>query len=163
VLGRIPTDYHLDRITRFHPTTVVLALAWMKIVGPLSQWFDPPQLLRAMSAAIGVVGLWAATSAFAAVMSRGHAALFGIIYALSLGVWYFASIEESKIVTATLSALYIAGYLHLRQSWSGSRVFSSSYRWWMPSCSDAWTRPASGGSPRRCWPGCSPSSSSKAC
>jgi hypothetical protein len=94
----------------------------MKIVGPLSQWFDPPQLLRAMSAAIGVVGLWAATSAFAAVMSRGHAALFGIVYALSLGVWYFASIEESKIVTATLSALYIAGYLHLRQRWSNVRA-----------------------------------------
>jgi hypothetical protein len=121
-LGRIRTDYHLDRITRFHPTTVVLALAWMQVLSPLSQWFDPPQLLRAMSAATGVVGVWAAVSAFSAVMTRGYATLFGIIYALSLGVWYFASIEESKIVTATLSALYIAGYLSLRQRWSEPRA-----------------------------------------
>ena len=40
------------------------------------------------------------------------------IYAVSFGVWYFASIEESKIVTATLSALYIAIYLHLRDDWT---------------------------------------------
>jgi hypothetical protein len=122
VLGRIPKDYFLDRITRFHPTTVALALAWMKLASPLAQWFDPPQLLRGMSAAVGVVGIWATFSAFAAVVSRGYAVLFAVLYALSLGVWYFASIEESKIVTATLSALYIAGYLHLRQSWSNRRA-----------------------------------------
>jgi hypothetical protein len=75
-----------------------------------------------MSAAVGALGVWAAISAFGAVLSRGYAVLFGIVYALSLGIWYFASIEESKIVTATLSALYIAGYLHLRQRWSNGRA-----------------------------------------
>jgi hypothetical protein len=44
--------------------------------------------------------------------------LWGAIYATSLGVWYFASIEESKIVAATLTALYIAVYLHLRKRWT---------------------------------------------
>ena len=94
----------------------------MKIVSPLSAWIDLAQLLRGMSAAVGAVGVWAAMSAFAAVLSRGYAILFGVIYTLSFGVWYFASIEESKIVTATLSSLYIAGYLHLRQSWSTRRA-----------------------------------------
>ena len=122
VIGRISTDYHLDRIARFHPTTVGLAVVWMKIVSPLSAWFDPAQLLRGMSAAVGAVGVWAAMSAFAAVLPRRYAVLFGVTYALSFGVWYFASIEESKIVTATLSSLYIAGYLHLRQSWSTRRA-----------------------------------------
>jgi hypothetical protein len=122
VIERTPGDYFLDRIARFHPTTVALAVVWMKAVSPLFTWFDPPQLLRAMSAAVGALGVWAAISAFGAVLSRGYAVLFGIVYALSLGIWYFASIEESKIVTATLSALYIAGYLHLRQRWSNGRA-----------------------------------------
>jgi hypothetical protein len=122
VIERTPGDYFLDRIARFHPTTVALAVVWMKMVSPLFAWFDPAQLLRVMSAAIGVLGVWAAISAFGTVLSRGYAVLFGIVYALSLGIWYFASIEESKIVTATLSALYIAGYLHLRQRWSNVRA-----------------------------------------
>jgi len=41
-----------------------------------------------------------------------------VIYGSTLGVWYFASIEESKIVTATLSVLYIAIYFHLRDNWT---------------------------------------------
>ena len=44
--------------------------------------------------------------------------LLGIIYATSLGVWYFSSIEESKIVTTTLTALYIGVYLRLRERWT---------------------------------------------
>jgi hypothetical protein len=44
--------------------------------------------------------------------------LWGIIYAVSLGTWFFSSIEESKIVTATLAALYIVAYLRLRLSWT---------------------------------------------
>jgi hypothetical protein len=56
--------------------------------------------------------------AFAAVVPRRYVALFGAVYAASLGVWYFSSIEESKIVTATLSTFYISIYLHLRERWT---------------------------------------------
>src|SRR5262249_52645214 len=44
--------------------------------------------------------------------------LWGIVYAVSLGVWYFSSIEESKIVTTTLVAFYLAVYLRLRTAWT---------------------------------------------
>jgi hypothetical protein len=115
LIGRIAGDYHLDRVTRFHPTTVALAFVWMKVLSPLTAWINPPTLLQGLFAAVGAAGVWAAVSAFRAVVSRSYALLFGIVYALSLSVWYFASIEESKIVTATLSGFYIAVYLHLRQ------------------------------------------------
>jgi hypothetical protein len=118
VIGRIADTYHLDRIFRFHPTTLVLAVAWMKIVAPLTACIAPAQLLKAMFAALGAVGVWAATWAFAAVIPRRSALLLGAIYASSMSIWYLSSIEESKIVTATLSALYIAVYLHLRKSWT---------------------------------------------
>jgi len=118
VFARIAGNYFLDRVARFHPTTVVMAAAWMQILSPLTQWVAPLSLLKAMFAAVGAVGVWAAMSAFAAVVPRGYALLFGIIYALSFGVWYFSSIEESKIVTASLSALYIASYLHVRKRWT---------------------------------------------
>lgn len=118
VISRIAGNYYLDRITRFHPTTVIMAAAWMKIVNPLTEWISPLHLLKAMFAAVGALGVWAAMWAFAAVMQRRYVALFGVIYAVSFGVWYFASIEESKIVTATLSTLYIASYLHLRKNWT---------------------------------------------
>jgi len=122
VISRIAGNYYLDRIARFHPTTVAMAAAWMKIVNPLTGWISPLHLLKAMFAAVGAFGVWAAMSAFAAVMPRRYVVLFGIIYAFSFGVWYFASIEESKIVTASLSALYIASYLHLRKSWTTRRA-----------------------------------------
>jgi hypothetical protein len=118
VFSRIASNYFLDRVARFHPTTVVMAAAWMQILSPLTQWIAPLSLLKAMFAAVGAAGVWAATSAFAAVVSRGYALLLGIIYAVSFGVWYFASIEESKIVTASLSALYIAIYLQVRKTWT---------------------------------------------
>jgi hypothetical protein len=118
VFSRIPGNYFLDRVARFHPTTVVMAAAWMQILNPLTQWVAPLSLLKAMFAAVGAVGVWAAMSAFAAVIPRRSAILFGIIYATSFGVWYFASIEESKIVTASLSALYIAIYLQIRNTWT---------------------------------------------
>jgi hypothetical protein len=57
-------------------------------------------------------------SAFAQVVPRWYAPLWGLIYALSLGIWYFSSLEESKIVSATLAGLYIATYLKLRQEWT---------------------------------------------
>lgn len=118
IIRRVASNYYLDRVARFHPTTVFMAAAWMQVFSPLTQWIAPLYLLKAMFAATGAVGVWAASSAFAAVVPRGYALLFGIVYAVSLGVWYFASIEESKIVTASLSALYIAIYLHVRKTWT---------------------------------------------
>jgi hypothetical protein len=71
-----------------------------------------------MFAAVGAAGVWAAMAAFASVGARRQAPLWGIVYATSLGVWYFSSIEESKIVTSTLVAFYIVAYLRLRTTWS---------------------------------------------
>jgi len=118
VFSRIGSNYHLDRVARFHPVTTALAVAWMESLSPLTHWVTPQHLLKAMFAAVGAVGVWAAMSAFAAVIPRRYVMLLGVIYAASLGIWYFASIEESKIVTATLTALYIATYLHLRNRWT---------------------------------------------
>jgi hypothetical protein len=122
VLARISGSYFLDRIFRFHPTTVLMAAAWMEIVHPLSAWIAPEHLLKALFALVGAAGVWAAAWAFAAVVPRRHALLLGAMYAGSLSVWYFSSIEESKIVGATLSALYIAVYVHMRQTWTLRRA-----------------------------------------
>lgn len=108
----------VDRVTRFHPVTVVLELAWVKLLAPLTVLIPQQNLLKALFAAIGAAGAWAAMWAFAAVVPRRQVALWGTIYAASFAVWFFSSIEESKIVTATLSTLYIAIYLHLRQRWT---------------------------------------------
>ena len=118
LFDRIVPDSQLARVFRFHPTTVVLAAGWMKIVKPLSTWIMPLHLLKGLFAAVGALGVWAAMQAFAAVVPRRHVLLWGAVYASSLGIWYFSSIEESKIVTATLSGLYIATYLHLRTNWT---------------------------------------------
>jgi hypothetical protein len=107
-----------DRVTRFHPLTTALAAVWMKVLGPLSPWITPQTLLKAMFAAAGALGVWAALWAFAAVVPRRYVVLLGSIYATSLGVWYFSSIEESKIISTTLAGLYIAAYLHLRPNWT---------------------------------------------
>ena len=71
-----------------------------------------------MFAAVGGVGVWAAMAVFAAVVPRRQAMVWGAIYATSLSIWYFSSIEELKVAAATLSALYIAAYLHLRKRWT---------------------------------------------
>jgi len=118
VFNRITENSNLARIFRFHPTTVVVAAGWMKLFGFLTPWIEPLYLLKALFAAVGAVGVWAAMLAFAALVPHRYVALWGAIYASSLGVWYFSSIEESKIVTATLSALYIATYLRLRKRWA---------------------------------------------
>jgi hypothetical protein len=118
VFSRIADNYHLDRILRFHPTTMVLAAGWMKMVAPLTPLVAPAYLLKAMFGLVGAVGVWAALWAFAAVVPRRHVIFLGAIYASSLSVWYFSSLEESKIVSATLVALYIAAYLHLRKRWT---------------------------------------------
>ena len=118
VIQRLGSSYAIDRIARFHPLTTAMAVAWMKALDPLTLWITPQQLLKAMFSSVGAIGVGAATAAFAAVTPRRQAPLWGIIYAASLSVWYFSSIEESKIVTATLAAVYIAAYLRLRNHWT---------------------------------------------
>src|SRR5262245_42370931 len=76
--------HEVDRIARFHPVTVVMELGWMKIVSPLAPWIAPKILLKAMFAAVGAAGVWAAMSAFSAVVPRRYVALLGTIYAVSL-------------------------------------------------------------------------------
>lgn len=122
LFARILPDTQLARIFRFHPVTVIIAAGWMKVVSPLTMWFTPAQLLKGLFAAVGALGVWASLRAFAVLLPRRHALLWGVIYASSLGIWYFSSIEESKIVTATLSALYIATYLRMRETWTLSRA-----------------------------------------
>ena len=107
-----------DRLTRFHPATVALALTWMKIVNPFFAWVSPHHLLAALFAAIGAAGVLAALSAFEMLVPRRYVLICGLIYASSLGVWYFSSIAESKILTASLATLYIAIYLRLREKWT---------------------------------------------
>ena len=118
VLRRMVNTYDLDRIIRFHLTTATLAVAWMKILSPFTRWIAPLYLLKALFALIGATGVWIAMSAFARVMARRDAILFGIIYAVSFSVWYFSSIEESKMVSGMLAGLYIASYLRLREEWT---------------------------------------------
>jgi hypothetical protein len=105
----------LARVARFHPVTVGLATIWMWLFGWLSAWMEPKLVLKAMSSVGGAGGVIAAIAAFAVVLPRREAILCGAIYAASFGVWYFASIEESKIFTATLAATYIAIYLRFRE------------------------------------------------
>src|SRR5262245_26600807 len=122
VIGRLGSDHLLDRITRFHPLTTGLAVVWMKLLSPLTIWISPLHLLKALFSLIGAVGVWAALRAFAAVVPHRYVLLLGFIYATSLGVWFFSSIEESKIVNTTLTALYIAAYLQLRAVWTMRRA-----------------------------------------
>jgi hypothetical protein len=75
-------------------------------------------MLAALFAAIGAAGVGAALAAFEVLVPRRYILLCGLIYASSLGVWYFSSISESKILTASLATLYIAIYLRLRERWS---------------------------------------------
>src|SRR5438046_3156550 len=53
-----------DGLTRFHPVTIVLGLAWMKLTNQLTLWM-PAHVLKALFAAVGAVGLWGGPSAFA--------------------------------------------------------------------------------------------------
>lgn len=118
VFARMVNTYDLDRIMRFHLTTAMLATGWMALLSPLAQWIARIYLLKALFASIAAAGAWAAMSAFATVLPRRHVIPFGLIYAVSFSVWYFSSVEESKIVSATLATAYIASYLHLRKNWS---------------------------------------------
>src|SRR5262245_29216886 len=40
----------VDDLTRFHPVTIGAAVAWMKILHPLTLWIAPHQILKAMFA-----------------------------------------------------------------------------------------------------------------
>jgi hypothetical protein len=122
IFERLADNYYLDRVFRFHPTTVLLAAGWMRLVEPLTVLISPLHLLRAMFALVGAVGVWGALWAFAAVVPQRLVVPLGAIYASSLSVWYFSSIEESKIVTTTLIVLYLAAYLHLRSNWTPRRA-----------------------------------------
>ncbi len=106
------------RAARFHPVTIMLGLGWMKLFAPMTAWMTPAVLLNGLFAAVGAIGVWASTVTFATQLPRRLALLGGVLYAASLGVWYFSAIEESKIVTATLSVLYIAAYVRLRERWT---------------------------------------------
>src|SRR5262245_41323564 len=97
-----------DRVARFHPVTTTLAAVWLKLLSPLTAWIAPLTLLKGLFALVGAAGVWAATAAAAEVVPRRLAVLLGAVYATSLSIWYFSSIEESKIVSATLATTYIA-------------------------------------------------------
>jgi hypothetical protein len=118
IVEGLGSTYAFDRITRFHPLTTAMAVVWLKALAPLTPWLSPSFQLKAMSSVVGAAGVSAAMAALAAVVPAGQARLWGLIYAFSLGVWYFSSIEECKIVTATLAALYIAVYVQLRVQWT---------------------------------------------
>lgn len=111
-----------DRVARFHPVTVGMAFAWLAIFRPLMHWFSAQQLLKAMFAAAGAAGVLAAMACFARLVPRRYVVPCGAVYAMTLGIWYFSSIEESKILSASLTALYMACYLRLRDAWTAHRV-----------------------------------------
>jgi hypothetical protein len=117
-LSRLHESQYLGRVFRFHPVTVIAGTVWMNALDWLTDFIEQERVLRAMFALIGALGGYAAMSGFAAVMQKRHVAFWGAIYAVSLAVWYFSSIEESKIVSATLATTYIAIYLHLRENWT---------------------------------------------
>jgi hypothetical protein len=123
-LSRLHESQYLGRVFRFHPLTVIAGTAWMNALDWLTNWIVQEHVLRAMFALVGALGGYAAMSGFAAVMLRRHVAFWGAIYAVSLAVWYFSSIEESKIVSATLATTYIALYLHLRENWTQRNAIS---------------------------------------
>ena len=109
-----------DRITRFHPLTTAMTVVWMKAFGPLLPWISAQNLLKGMFAAAGAAGVFAALLAFAAAVPRRYVVLLGAIYATSLGVWYFSSIEEVE------DHLHDAGcVLHCRLSASAHALDSA--------------------------------------
>ncbi len=84
----------LDRITRFHPVTVAISLIWVKTIGAIFPKMWPSDILTALFALIGAIGVWAASSAFSLLVPKRLVPICGTIYACSLGVWYFSSIPE---------------------------------------------------------------------
>ena len=107
-----------DQILLFHPFAALLSVVWMKIFTPLTEMLPPEQILSAMFAAIGALGVGAAFSIFKAMMPRVYALPCTMIYAVSLSIWYFSSIDKSKIIEAAFACLYIAIYIQLRKSYT---------------------------------------------
>lgn len=116
--GPIALGEVYDRIFRFHPVTVASAELWMLLHKPFSGWISAAAWHRILYAAAGAAGVWIAIGAFARIVPSRLALLGGVLYALTLSVWFFSSIEESKIVSATLVALYIALWLRVREQWT---------------------------------------------
>lgn len=112
--GYLAQELVHHRAARFHPTTIVLALGWMKLFAPLTTWLGAGLILQAFFAAVGAIGFWASALVFSKLLPRGYALLATLLYGSSLSIWYFSGIPESKIVTATLSVLYIAAYIRFR-------------------------------------------------
>jgi hypothetical protein len=104
-----------ERFLRFHPVTIYMARGWMDAFRALTVWLQPINVLLAMFAMVGAAGVWAAMSAFSRVVPRGEVPIWGAIYAFSFGIWFFSSVAESKIVTASLAAVYLAVYLSYRE------------------------------------------------
>lgn len=118
VLARTVEFSDLDRVMRFHPVTGFLAIGWMYAARNLLPFIAPLFALKLLFAASGAVSVAAAVQSFLRLMPRREALLFAALFAVSFSSWYFASIEESKIITAALAGWYIAIYLRLRESWS---------------------------------------------
>ncbi len=102
----------------FHPFTILIAHGWMSIFAPLKSFMSPGEILAAMFAAIGAAGVAAAHAAFRGIAQRSLVLPATLVYALSLSVWYFSSIHETKIIDAAIASIYIAIYIHLRNNWS---------------------------------------------
>jgi hypothetical protein len=107
-----------DRIFRFHPVTVTSAELWMQLHKYLANWIGPQTWLRLLFAAVGAAGVWMAINALSRIIPWRLALFGGALYALTLSVWFFSSIEESKIFSGTLVTLYIAMWMKLREDWT---------------------------------------------
>jgi hypothetical protein len=119
----IATGEVFDRVFRFHPLTVASAELWMLLHKPFIAWIDARTWLQFLFAAAGAAGVWIATGAFARLVPWRLALAGGVIYALTFSVWFFSSIEESKLVSGTLATLYIAIWLRLREEWTARRAW----------------------------------------
>lgn len=116
--AEIATGQVFDRIFRFHPVAVGMAELWMFLHRPVAGLIGASTWLQMFFSGIAAVGVWIAISALTSVVPKRLALLGGVLYALCLSIWFFSSIPESKIVSASLSALYLALWLKLRENWN---------------------------------------------
>lgn len=107
-----------QQVQFFHPLTAAISSLWLSITTPLQGLADVAELYGAMYAAIGALGVVAAAAAFHRLLPANPALICTLAYALSLSVWYFSSIHETKIIDGTIASVYIAVYLRLRENWS---------------------------------------------
>jgi len=114
-----------ERIAKFHPITIWLAVGWMHLMGPVgvAAQLNPQLILMALFALVGALGIVPAAIAFSTVTERRNAFCLAAIYAFALGIWYFSAIPESKIVTATLASLYVALYMRYRDDAQSTKPF----------------------------------------